>query len=100
MSRTTVERTAYFTITCFSPADSYYRFNPEELADMQDGIFQIFSRGYLEVGDRFMKALSSVGGMESDRAYIDLQIEYFDNRTEEEAQEPLIASVKTRIQEE
>ena len=93
----TVEKTAYYTITCFTPVDNYYQSNAEDLINLQDGVMQLFLQGYINVGDRAIKVKSSTGGMDIDRAYIDLQFEYFDNRTDEEDETPLITSVTTRI---
>ncbi len=97
--RSTVEKTVYYTITCFATTDDYYRTNPEELTDLQDTILQKFLPGYVTVGDRAIKVKGSTGGTDTDRAYIDLQFEYFDNRTDEVDQTPLITSVTTNIME-
>jgi hypothetical protein len=97
--RTTVEKTVYYTITCFASKDEYYRTNPEELTDIQETILIKLQKGYLTVGDRAIKVKASTGGIDKDRAYIDLQLEFCDNRTDEEDQTPLATSVNTRIQE-
>ena len=95
--RASVEKTVYCTITCFSTTDDYYRSNPEELTNLQDTILQKLQIGYLKVGDRAIKVKASAGGTDPDRAYIDLQFEYFDNRTDEAEQAPLTTSVTTKI---
>ncbi len=97
--RMSIEKTAYFTITCFTSIDEYYRSDPEELVNLQEDILQIFNRGYVTIGDRAIKVKSSGGGADTDRTYIDLQFEYVDNRTDEEDQTPLIATVTTKIKE-
>jgi hypothetical protein len=99
VSRTTIEKTVYYTITCFTIIDEYYRSDPEELADLQETILQKLLIGYLLVGDRALKVKASTGGLDPDRAYIDLQLEYYDNRTDEADQTPLATSVTTKIQE-
>lgn len=96
----TVEKTVYFTITCFTPVDKYYRSDMDELADLQDETMQLFTPGYVTVGDRALNVQGSTGGMNLDHAHIELQFVYFDNRTEAEDQIPLMASVSTRIKEE
>jgi hypothetical protein len=98
-SHSTVEKTAYYTITCFASTDEYYRTSQDDLIDLQDTILLELQRGYFVVGDRAIKVKGSTGGVDSDRAYIDLQFEYCDNRTDEEDQTPIAASVTTRIQE-
>lgn len=97
--RSSVEKTVYFTITCFTRVDEHYRSDPEELANLQDNILQLFRLGYVSVGDRAIKVKGSSGGMDTDRSYIDLQFEFIDNRTDEVDQTPLMASVTTKIQE-
>ncbi|MDD3173583.1 MAG: hypothetical protein PHF63_07985 [Herbinix sp.] len=95
--RTTVEKTAYYTLTCFTTVDEYHMSEPEDLIDLQDTIIQKLQIGYVIVGDRAIKFKSSTGGIDPDRAYIDLQFEYFDNRTDEVDTTPLATSVTTRI---
>ncbi len=96
-NRSTVEKTVYFSITCFAPVDKRFRSDPDELSALQDSILDLFAEGYISVGDRSIKVQSSTGGMDIDRAYIDLQFNFYDNRTDEEDQTPLITSVTTRI---
>ena len=96
---TTFEKTAYFTITCFISVDKHFRSDMDELVDLQEDILKLFAAGYVNVGNRAIKVKSSTGGIDFDRAYIDLQFEYFDNRTEAEDQTPLVESVQTEIQE-
>lgn len=99
LCRTSIEKTVYFKITCFTGADQYYRSNPEELASMQECILQFFSQGYITVGERAIKVKEYTGTMEADKSFIELQLEYVDNRTDEEDQTPIAASVTTKIQE-
>lgn len=99
VSRNTVEKTVYFSITCFAQVDNHYRSDPDELSAIHDNVISLFDKGYINVGDRAIKVKSSTGGMDIDRAYIDLQFEFFDNRTDEREDLPLIASVHTNIKE-
>lgn len=93
--RTSIEKTVYFTITCFTKVDKYYNSDQEELADLQDNIINQFNTGYVVVGDRAIKVKASTGGMDTDRSYIDLQFEFVDNRNDEDDTTPLIESVTT-----
>jgi hypothetical protein len=99
VSRLSIEKTVYFTITYYPTVDEYSQSEPEEMVCMQESILEIFAQGYVPVGDRAIKVQSSTGGMKEHEAYIDLQFEYFDNRTDVCEHEPLITSVTTRIQE-
>lgn len=94
-----VEKTAYFTIACFTPVDQYGRSNVHELSDLQEKTLQLFAKGYITVGDRAIKVRGSTGGADLDRAYVDLQFHYYDDRTDEEDVTPLMGSVVTNLQE-
>lgn len=95
----TVDKTVYFTITCFTPLDQYNRSNVHELVKLQEDTLRLFSRGYVKVGDRAIKVYGSIGGIDSDRAYIDLQFQYFDDRTIDADNTPLMGSVIANLQE-
>ena len=95
INRTTVEKTVYFKITCFIKVDDYYRSDTDLLADIQENVSQLFYSGYVTVGDRAIKVKSSTGGFDTDRAYVDLQFEFFDDRTNETNTTPLMGVIKT-----
>lgn len=99
VNRTVVEKTVYITITCFEKIDKYYRSNPCKLTELQEKALELFNSGFISVGDRAIKVQSSTGGLDLDCAYIDLQFEYFDNRTDAEDTTPLMKSVTTNLQE-
>lgn len=99
VNRSTVAKTVFFTITCFAPLDKHNRVNPEELMKFQEDVIQLFADGFLTVGDRAIKVQSSTGGIDDDRAYIDLQFEFFDNRSDAVDDTPLIRSVEIKLEE-
>lgn len=99
VSKNSIEKTVYFSITCFAPVDKHFRSDPDELSTIHDNILSLFDKGYMNVSDRAIKLKSSTGGMDIDRAYIDLQFEYFDTRSDVKEELPLIASVHTKIKE-
>lgn len=96
--RTSVEKTVYFTITCFTKVDKYNYADPEELAELQEGVMQLFNEGYIVVGDRAIKVKSSAGGIDDDQAYVDLQFEFVDNRSDETDEKPIMAEINTRME--
>lgn len=57
----------------------------------------LFRFGYLTVGDRALKIKSSTGGTDFDRAYVDLQAEYADDRSDAEETAPLATDVETNM---
>ena len=99
INRSTVEKTVYFKITCFIKVDDYYRSEADALSGIQENVTQLFSVGYVNVDDRAIKVQSSTGGFEDDRAYVDLQFQFFDNRTDAMDTTPLVASVTTNLEE-
>lgn len=96
--RISVEKTVYFTITCFTEVDKYNHTDPEELAELQEGVIQLFNEGYIVVGDRAIKVKSSAGGIDDDQAYVDLQFEYTDNRTYKTEDKPIVTEINTRME--
>lgn len=98
VSRSTIQKTAYFTITAFETVDKYNRADVLKLIDIQDNILDRFGLGYVTVDDRAIKVKSSAGGTDTDAVYIDLQFEYFDDRYKQKTEtEELIQSVITTI---
>jgi len=100
-SRNTVSVTMYYTVTIFEAVDAHYHSDSVVLMETQDAVLGLFRGGYLTVTDRKVKMKSSAGGLDTDRAYVDLQFEYFDDRTDTDAEEglPLMSTVETKIQE-
>jgi len=96
--RTSVEKTVYFTITCFTKVDKYNYADPEELAELQEGVMQLFNEGYVTVGDRAIKVKSSAGCMDDDCAYVDLQFEFTDNRANKTEGTPIMAEINSRME--
>lgn len=80
VNRRTVQETVYFTITCFDKTDDYAHSSTLDLIAVQQGIMGIFKKGYVRVDKRAIEVKASTGGRNFDRAYIDLQFEYFDSR--------------------
>ncbi len=96
-SRWTVEKTVYFKISCFVNTEENFTSGEDSLSNIQESVVQLFSGGYVNVGDRAIKVQSSTGGFDADRAYVDLQFEFFDDRTDAVETNPLMASVKTNL---
>ncbi len=97
--RYTVEKTVDYKVTGFPAVNEFYCSDPNELSTLQEDTMQLFSNGFVSIGDRAIKVKSSTGGMDPDRVYLDLQFEYFDDRTDAEDSKPFITSVTTNIQE-
>jgi hypothetical protein len=92
-SRKMVKCEAYFTVTCFVKVDEFGNGADGVLTAIQTEVMGIFRKGYIKVGDRAIKVKASSGGSDFDRSYVDLQFEYFDNRSDDVDNTPLIGDV-------
>jgi len=99
-SRKTVKQNAYFTITCFEPVNKFGNSDDGKLLDVQDAIMNLFRQGYVKVDDRALAVNASTGGSDFDRSYVDLQLEYYDDRSDEAGNTPLMGDVELKLKEE
>lgn len=97
-NRKTVKTVAYFTITCIEPVDEYWNSDSAALLDVQEKVLQLFRAGYLKVGDRALKVSASTGGADFDRSYVDLQLEFYDDRGGEEEIAPPAENIETNFE--
>ena len=69
--------------------------------ERQHAVVSLFRCGFLKVKDRAIKVNASATGSIVGEAYIDLQFEFYDDRSEAAEEQPLMATVntKTNIQE-
>lgn len=98
VNRKTVGKTISFKLTCFAPEDESDQEN-SRLTEMQEKAIQAFADGYIPVIDRAVKVQNCTGSLDVDKAYIDLQFDFFDDRNDEVDNTPLITSVTTKIEE-
>lgn len=99
-NRKTVKNNAYLTITCFESVDDYGNSDDGALTEVQDDVLQLFRPGFLKVGDRALTVIASTGGADFDRSYVDLQLEYYDDRSDELDNTPLIVDVSLNMKKE
>lgn len=100
VNRRTIQETDYFTITCFDTTDDYSHSDTVQLLTIQQGVLDIFRNGYISVDDRAVNVKASSGGRNFDQAYIDLQVEYYEDRSDAAFDTPLIQEVYTTVKEE
>jgi len=86
-----------YALTCFCEVDGHYNSDTQAVTERQDGIMRIFARGYIKVADRSVKLVAASSGAEITESYIDLNIEYFDERPDEGDCYPIAESVDTII---
>ena len=96
----TVQETVFYTITCFDVTDDYSNSDTTSLLIIQQGVLDIFRLGYIKVDGRAVKIKASSGGRDFDQAYIDVQVEYFEDRSDAADTMPLIKEVITTMKEE
>lgn len=94
-----VDCTGYWLITLFPELDEYNDCDRAELLGMQDKALRALRCGHLAAGDRALSLQASTGGSDNDRAYIDIQLNYFDDRGDTADTEPLMSSVHYNIKE-
>ena len=78
----TVVRTVYLTITCFEETNDYYNTAVLQMIQTQETVQRLFRSGFLQVEDRAIKVKASAAGSNPNEAYIELTLEYFDDRTD------------------
>ena len=89
-NRKTVRCVDYLTITCFVEIDEHENAPDGALIAIQSDVMQLFRQGFVHVGDRALKVKASAGGADFDRSYVDLQLEFHDDRTDEQDTAPLM----------
>ncbi|QEY35929.1 hypothetical protein FL966_05875 [Caproiciproducens galactitolivorans] len=96
----TVKQTVYLTITCFAVVDAFGNSDDGVLVNLQDGVLNLFRKGYLKVADRALEVQASTGGADFDRSYVDLQLEFYDDRSDETDTAPLMKEIEWNLKEE
>ena len=95
----TVEVKAKFSLTCYTEVDGHYLADTERLNDRLDATAALFACGYVRVGDRCLEAKAVSAGTDITDCYIDLQLDYFDDRPGAEDAPPAAESIETAIKE-
>lgn len=90
----------YFMLTCFTSKDEYYNSDTLELIQMQNDILKLFRGGYLGVGDREIRIEASGGGTDKGEIYIDIQVDFAQERSEETEELLYMEDVDVKLREE
>ncbi|MBS6501883.1 MAG: hypothetical protein KH415_09660 [Clostridium sp.] len=83
VNKNTLKEQLFYTITYFSTVDEYYNTDKLELHSVLVEVLKVFRVGYINIEDRAITIKASSGGSNENEIYIDLQLEYFENRIEE-----------------
>ena len=96
-NRSTIAVTVGFTITCFVESDGHYNSDTSRIAERVDHVTEIFTEGYLQVGDRCLKVDITKGGVDFTESSISVVFDYFDDRPGVKAEHEPITNVQTNI---
>lgn len=95
----TIEKTYHFTITVYDVTEQPYD-TPQRLAQMQQQAVSLFEAGVLKVEDRALKIKSSAGERKADKAYVKLQVNFFEQRSTDVPLPPMMKNIQTKLNEE
>jgi hypothetical protein len=96
-NRSTIGVTGIFSVTVFSAVDGNGISDAGELLEAQNTIADIFRSGYIAVGIRRIKVKSTAGTVDASSSIVDLQFEFFDDRTDKTDNNDPIGVVNTNI---
>lgn len=94
ISKDTLKEQIFYTITYFSQVDEYYNTDKMDLHSVLVEVLKIFRVGYIEVENRAITINASSGGSNENEIYIDLQLEYFEDRLEEVEEHEKIGEIE------
>ena len=94
-TRTTVLVTVMASIGYFTFLNEKQLPDVDELMEKQNEIMDIFREGCIRIGDRCPHVKSNTGTLMAGEAYVDIAIEYYDDRLPAQPEAPLMQSVET-----
>ena len=94
----TVRVSSRFTLCGYVPLDAYRRADPEAGSDMQDALLGAFLPGALPVGDRSLRAAASTGGADEACVYVDVTLEYDDDRARPMPGADAVGQINLRVE--
>lgn len=95
-TRYTQQITDYITITIFAPLDAHGNSDMTDLLQRQFAVINLFSDCSITVGNRHVHVTASSGGASLGEAYVELTLEYFDDRPNQRADASLIGDVNIK----
>lgn len=97
ISKDTLKEQLFYTITYFSNVDEYYNVDKMDLHSVLVEVLKVFRIGYIRVEDRAVNIRASSGGSNENEIYIDLQLEYFDDRLEESEEYNKVGEIENSL---
>lgn len=92
----TVKKRMYFSVTCFLPAGAGENGDITPTR-MQTEVADLFRPGFLRLGGRALKVSADANGHESDRSFVSLRFEFFDDLTDAEENAPPMGDVDVAL---
>lgn len=90
----TVHCVTNVSITCFLATEG------EASSPAPSSVLRAFQAGYIRVGDRALKGLANLVGAEENSFLVELQLEYYDDRTDEAETAPFMEKIDFTFKEE
>lgn len=94
-NRSTVAVSAAFEIAYCPEVDDHQIADGDALSAAQDSMIDIFSSGYIKVEDRHLQIKSTPGTLTAGEAFVDIQMDYYDDRPSAPDVTPKMGSVTT-----
>lgn len=93
----TILETHTITINAFPVVDDHGCAGEAQLPLMRQGILGIFRQGFLRVEDRAVGVTVIEAGGDTDFAYVTIEVQYFEDRSDEPDTTPPMETVETAI---
>lgn len=97
ISKDIIKEKLYYTITYFSEVDEYYNTDKLDLHSVLVEVLKIFRCGYIKIEDRSITVKASSGGSNDNEIYIDLELEYLEDRAEEDIDIDNIGEINNKL---
>lgn len=94
INKDTLKEQVFYTITYFSEVDEYYNTDKIDMHSVLVEVLKIFRVGYIKVENRVITIDASGGGSNENEIYIDLQLEYFEDRLEDVEEHEKIGEIE------
>jgi len=89
----TVNVIAILTVTIYAPIDGHYNSDVDGINERMNNVLNIFSNGYLAVGDRCLAITDVYGTTDFTESIVELEFDFFDDRVAVSVTDPIIETV-------
>lgn len=96
-NNSTVKVNQYYMITAYETVNEYFDSKTLDLIETQEKLLHHFRNGKLKVKDRYLNIKASSSGKDEDVFYINIEVEYYDERNSIISNDELISHIQTDI---